>query len=192
MDMPTLGAKIPVISPEGPTVAVIGCGPAGMFFLRQLELERSRLEAQLSLGEPTEAEAEARLRALPRPTVYEKDSRCGGLWQSKSMKSNEQGVEGEGIYDGMWINAPKEIFEFADYTFDEHFGKPMPSYITRPDVLGYIEGATKDAIEYHTNAGSILFEEQVEWIDFNETTKKFSVDAVFTGTCVCFSHCVDL
>mmetsp|Transcript_24010 Transcript_24010/g.56670 ORF Transcript_24010/g.56670 Transcript_24010/m.56670 type:complete len:697 (-) Transcript_24010:147-2237(-) len=175
MEVPSLGANSSVITPEGPTVAVIGCGPAGMLFLRQLEMERSRLEALLSLGDPNETQIEARLRKLPRPTVFEKDSRCGGLWQSKSMKPDERGIEGEGMYDGMWINAPKEVFEFAEYTFDEHFGKPMPSYITRPDVLGYIEGATKDAIEFHTNAGSILFDTEVNWIDFNETTKKFSL-----------------
>jgi cation diffusion facilitator CzcD-associated flavoprotein CzcO len=188
---------------EGPSVAIIGCGPAGMFFLRQLEKERERLlqlkeklETTAETTTTTEAGGDAdavddadadsiekRLLTLPRPTVFEKDSRCGGLWQSKSMTPNDGGDDGEGMYDGMWINSPKEIFEFEDYTFDEHFRKPMPSYITRQQVLGYINGVTKDALETYTNNGSIIFDTKVSWIDFDKTTNLFSVESVpSTGT----------
>ena len=195
-------------SSEGPSVAIIGCGPAGMFFLRQLEKERERLlelkeklettetttgtTSRTSTMEGEDADADTDsigklLLALPRPTVFEKDSRCGGLWQSKSMAPNSNTDinknDGEGIYDGMWINSPKEIFEFEDYTFDEHFRRPMPSYITRQQVLGYIQGATNDAIETYTNNGSILFDTLVSWIDFDKTTKQFLVESVpSTGT----------
>jgi len=164
-----------------------------MFFLRQLEIERERLlelkeklettETTTATTEGADADADSidkRLLALPRPTVFEKDSRCGGLWQSKSMtpNSNADTNDVEGMYDGMWINAPKEIFEFEDYTFDEHFRKPMPSYITRQQVLGYIQGATNDALETYTNNGSILFDTTVSWIEFDKTTKQFSVESV--------------
>ena len=86
MDIPSLNTS----AAEGLSVAVIGCGPAGMFFLRQLELERSRLlerkEALEADGDHFEAtQIQEKISILPRPTVFEKDSRCGGLWQSKSM-----------------------------------------------------------------------------------------------------------
>ena len=209
----------------GPSVAVIGCGPAGMFFLRQLEKERERL---LDLKQKIQAEGPAfttnntgrllsaaaaataasiddRLLALPRPTVYEKESSCGGLWQSKLMvSSNDTAVasgdnqnpsskdnrhttdrveKSESVYDGMWINAPKELFEFEDYTFDEHFlGRAMPPFLTRHQVLGYIEGATERVIAKHDANGSIFFDTEVDWIGFDKTTGLFSVDSVDTGT----------
>ena len=36
-----------------------------------------------------------------------------------------------GMYGGLWSNGPKEALEFADYTFEEHFGTPIPSYPPR-------------------------------------------------------------
>jgi len=181
MDVPSLNTS----AAEGLSVAVIGCGPAGMFFLRQLELERSRLlerkEALEADGDHFEAtQIQGKISTLPRPTVFEKDSRCGGLWQSKSMVETDD--TSEGMYDGMWINAPKENFEFEEYTFDDHFGRPMPSYITRSQVLGYLEGATKDAIDTYTSNGSIIFETEVSWIDFDESTNKFTVIHVPSGS----------
>jgi len=170
-----------------------------MFFLRQLEKERERLLDLKELGEGTTA-IEEKLAALPRPTVFERDSKCGGLWQSKSMApptktttttttasendENDETTESEpeGMYDGMWINAPKEIFELEDYTFDQHFQKPMPSYITRQQVLGYLEGATRDVIDEYTENGSILFDTEVAWINFDKTTNLFNVEYVPSGT----------
>lgn len=166
-----------------------------MFFLRQLEKERERLlqakeqlEQQKDEGESSTsadvASIHKQLSGLPRPTVFEKDSKCGGLWQSKSMAPRPKGgePEREGMYDGMWINAPKEIFEFADYTFDEHFGRAMPSYITRQQVLGYIEGATNDVIDAYTNNGSIRFDTEVAWIDFDAETNLFQVESIPSGS----------
>ena len=45
--------------------------------------------------------------------------------------------------------------EFADYTFEEHFGKPIASYPPRAVLLDYIEGRVKkagvrDAIQFNT------------------------------------------
>ena len=172
--------------------------------------------------------------ALPRVTVFESESRCGGLWQSKlsSASPSSSGPEGEtdddnnkeqdnndndnmtneeqtimpsrqlraitttgtsssklapgllsssssrtnqaaeGMYDGMWINGPKELFEFGDYTFDEHYaGTAMPSYLTRTQVLHYIHGATQDAIQYHIAHGNIKFNTEVTKVEtYNITT----------------------
>ena len=35
------------------------------------------------------------------------------------------------MYRYLWSNGPKECLEFADYSFDEHFGKPIPSFPPR-------------------------------------------------------------
>mmetsp|Transcript_18729 Transcript_18729/g.52351 ORF Transcript_18729/g.52351 Transcript_18729/m.52351 type:complete len:774 (+) Transcript_18729:153-2474(+) len=206
------------------TVGIVGCGPAGMFFLRQLEKERERLlelkgkmEAEQQHGGEedgtcngtcTDSDADAirrRLSSLPHVTVFEKESRCGGLWQSKlsssySSSSSKQEIPSddfEGMYDGMWINAPKEVFEFEDYTFDEHFGKPMPSFLTRRQVLGYLEGATDDALNKYKpkqsdgennddnnddRPGSILFNTEVSWISYDPDQQSFFVETVSART----------
>ena len=44
------------------------------------------------------------------------------------------------MYYGMWVNIPKEVMEYDDYTYEEHFGKPIPSYITLPVIRDYLEG----------------------------------------------------
>ena len=44
------------------------------------------------------------------------------------------------MYYDMWVNDPKEVFEYDDYTYEEHFGKPIPSYVTVPVIRDYLEG----------------------------------------------------
>ena len=44
------------------------------------------------------------------------------------------------MYYDMWINGPKEVFEYYDYTYEEHFGKLIPSYVTVPVIRDYLEG----------------------------------------------------
>ena len=40
---------------------------------------------------------------------------------------------------------PKECLEFADYTFEEHFGKPIASYPPRAVLWDYIKGRVEKA-----------------------------------------------
>ena len=44
------------------------------------------------------------------------------------------------MYQGLWSNGPKECLEFPDYTFDEHFGKAIPSYPPREVLYDYLKG----------------------------------------------------
>ena len=45
------------------------------------------------------------------------------------------------MYHDMWINGPKEQMEYQDYTFfDDHFGKPISAYVTRPVIRDYLDG----------------------------------------------------
>ena len=43
-------------------------------------------------------------------------------------------------YKHLWTNGPKECNEFPYYTFEEHFGKPIPSYTPGPVMKDYLEG----------------------------------------------------
>ena len=44
------------------------------------------------------------------------------------------------MYHNLWSNGPKECLEFPDYTFDEHFGKPIPSFPPREVLYDYLKG----------------------------------------------------
>ena len=44
------------------------------------------------------------------------------------------------MYRHLLSNGPKESLEFADYSFEEHFGKQIASYPARVILLDYIEG----------------------------------------------------
>ena len=44
------------------------------------------------------------------------------------------------MYQGLWSNGPKEGLEYPDYTFDEHFGKPISSYVPREVLYDYLKG----------------------------------------------------
>ena len=49
------------------------------------------------------------------------------------------------MYRYLWSNGPKEGLEFADYSFEEHFGKQIASYPPRAILFDYIEGRVKKA-----------------------------------------------
>ena len=44
------------------------------------------------------------------------------------------------MYRHLWSNGPKEALEFPDYTFDDHFGKPISSFPPREVLLDYLKG----------------------------------------------------
>lgn len=94
-----------VHAPPPLTVGVIGCGPAGMLFLRQVDTERERLADLRARLAPEHADyrtAGRRLASLPRVTVFERASRCGGLWRAKPAAPGRAAGMAAGIYDGMW------------------------------------------------------------------------------------------
>ena len=49
------------------------------------------------------------------------------------------------MYRYLWSNGPKEALEFSNYSFEEHFGRPIPSYPPRPMLFDYITGRAKKA-----------------------------------------------
>ena len=110
-------------------IAVIGAGPSGLAQLRAFQSARQK-------------GAE-----IPEIVCFEKQENWGGLWNYSwrtGLDEHGEPVHGS-MYRYLWSNGPKEGLEFADYTFDEHFGKPIASYPPRAVLMDYIEGRVKKA-----------------------------------------------
>ncbi|MEM6374773.1 MAG: NAD(P)/FAD-dependent oxidoreductase [Pseudomonadota bacterium] len=138
-------------------VAVIGAGPSGLAQLRAFQ------------------SASAKGEEIPEIVCYEKQDDWGGLW--KYTWRTGVGADGEpchgSMYRYLWSNGPKEGLEFADYTFDEHFGKPIASYPPRAVLFDYIEGRVKKA----GVRDWIRFNNTVRDIRFDQDTEQFTVTA---------------
>ncbi len=110
-------------------VAIIGAGPSGLAGLRAFTSARS-------IG-----------AEIPEIVCFEKQSDWGGLWNytwRTGLDENGEPVHGS-MYRYLWSNGPKEGLEFADYSFEEHFGKPIASYPPRAVLFDYIAGRVKKA-----------------------------------------------
>ncbi len=136
-------------------VAIIGAGPSGLAQLRAFQ------------------SAEAKGAEVPDVVCYEKQEDWGGLWRyTWRTGTDEAGDPCHGsMYRYLWSNGPKEGLEFADYTFDEHFGKPIASYPPRAVLYDYIEGR----IEKAGIRDKIRFNNLVRDVRYNDDTRKFSV-----------------
>ncbi|EJK64659.1 hypothetical protein THAOC_14584 [Thalassiosira oceanica] len=104
-------------------IAVIGGGPSGLFFAHAVN--------KILSGEEDNFE-----RRRIEITIFEKSSRPGGVWQS-SAEAVDNDVA---CYDNLWTNGASHSHEFPDYTYDEHFGRPVDVYMRRKDLLEYILG----------------------------------------------------
>ena len=148
---------------------MIGCGPGGMFFLHALAHRRRRLE------EEGDHEGIAR---LPIVTVFEKNAVPGGVWRP----ADEEGSTN--MYDGLWINGPKEEMEFFDYSFDDHFGGPMPVYLPRRKILDYmlhrvtsIDRNIWRQVRFSTAVNSVTYNSQNEHFEIISKKKGDSTEA---------------
>ena len=83
------------------------------------------------------------------------------------------------MYRHLWSNGPKECLEHADYSFDEHYGKPIPSYPPRQILKDYLVGrAEKSNIRQY-----IQFNTAVRWVshDAKKDTFSVTVESMTTG-----------
>ncbi len=128
-------------------VAVIGAGPSGLAQLRAFQ------------------SAKQNGSDIPEIVCFEKQQNWGGLWNYSWRTGVDEFGEPVhwGMYRYLWSNGPKEGLEFADYSFEEHFGKPIASYPPRAVLFDYIEGRVKKA--------GIR-----EWIRFHSTVRRVSHD----------------
>ncbi len=134
-------------------VAIIGAGPCGTSQLRAFA-----------------AAADA-----PDIVCYEKQSDLGGLWNytwRTGMDEFGEPVHGS-MYRYLWSNGPKECLEFADYTFEQHFGRAIASYPPRAVLADYIRGRVeKSGVRKH-----IRFNTAVRNVAYCATSERFTVTA---------------
>ena len=136
-------------------VAVIGAGPSGLAQLRAFQ---------------TAAQHGA---DIPEIVCFEKQANWGGLWNydwRTGLDANGEPCHAS-MYRYLWSNGPKEGLEFADYSFEEHFGKQIASYPPRAVLFDYIEGRVLKA----KIRDWIRFDTAVRLVNYNPTTELFTV-----------------
>jgi len=112
------------MAPAKKKVCLIGAGPSGCSTLFHfVELEKQGVE-------------------IPEIVCFEKQDNWGGLWNYSWRTGLDQ--YGEAVHGSMyrylWSNGPKECLEFPDYTFEDHYGKPIPSFPPREVLFDYQKG----------------------------------------------------
>lgn len=136
-------------------VAVVGAGPSGTAVLRAFQ------------------SAAAKGADIPEIVCFEKQEDWGGLWNYTWRTGLDEYGEPVhcSMYRYLWSNGPKECLEFADYTFEEHFGRPIASYPPRAVLWDYIKGRVEKA----GVRGWVRFRTPVRDIHLDEASGKFSV-----------------
>jgi len=146
----------------GKSVCVIGAGPSGTAVLRAF------------------ASAKAEGAAIPDIVCFEKQAEAGGLWNYSWRTGLDQ--HGNPVHNSMyrylWSNGPKECLEFADYSFEEHFGKVIPSFPPREVLCDYIKGRLSKA----NVSDWVKLNTVVSTTTWDEKTKKFTVVSRNTET----------
>ncbi len=136
-------------------VAVIGAGPSGLAALRAFQ------------------SAAKKKAKIPEIVCFEKQDDWGGLWNytwRTGLDEHGEPVHGS-MYRYLWSNGPKECLEFADYTFEEHFGKPIASYPPRAVLWDYIKGRVEKAKVRKW----VRFNSPVRMVEWDKKKKKFHV-----------------
>jgi trimethylamine monooxygenase len=136
-------------------VAVIGAGPSGLAVLRAFQ---------------SAAKKKAKILEI---VCFEKQSDWGGLWNytwRTGLDEHGEPVHGS-MYRYLWSNGPKECLEFADYTFEEHFGKSIASYPPRAVLWDYIKGRVEKAKVRKW----VRFNTPVRMVNYDKKKKKFNV-----------------
>lgn len=136
-------------------IAVIGAGPSGLAQLRAFQ------------------SAAQKGAEIPEIVCFEKQANWGGLWNytwRTGVDENGEPVHGS-MYRYLWSNGPKEGLEFADYPFEEHFGKQIASYPPRAVMFDYIEGRVKKA----GIRDWIRFSSVVRWVEYDAEADDFTI-----------------
>lgn len=155
-------------------IAIFGAGPSGLAALRAFET------------------AARKGAAIPDIVCFEKQSEVGGLWNytwRTGLDEFGEPVHGS-MYRFLWSNGPKECLEFADYSFEEHFGRPIPSYPPRAVLHDYIKGRIERSdvrkyIQLNTSVRNVVYDPATD--TFDVTVKDLRNDVVRTET---FDHVI--
>jgi thioredoxin reductase len=135
------------------SVAVIGGGPSGLFFCHAMEYMMKQTGRKVSV------------------TCFEKASQPGGIWRESETNPTMETTQ---MYDKLWTNGSSHLTEFFDYTYDEHFGRPVSVYMKRQELLEYILGRV------HKNCPDFLekyveFRTLVENVVYDDVQQRFDV-----------------
>ena len=136
---------------------MVGAGPSGLAALRAYR------SAQVGGAE------------IPEVVCYEKQETWGGLWNyTWRTGTDEHGEPVHGsMYHYLWSNGPKECLEFADYSFEEHFGRQIPSYPPRAVLQDYMAGR----VERSGVRGWVKFRHAVKSVVYDGSADRFRVVA---------------
>jgi len=149
-------------------VCVIGAGPSGMAVLCwYAKLAREGKE-------------------VPEIVCYEKQSDWGGLWNyTWRTGTDEHGEPVHGsMYRYLWSNGPKECLELPHYTFEDHYGKAIPSFPPREVLFDYLKGMwkkedTKKWIKFSTVVRDVVYNKETD--NFTVSVKDLVNDEVLDG-----------
>ena len=158
-------------------VAIIGSGPCGLSMLRAFQ------------------QAEKKGQSIPEIVCYEKQEDWGGLWNYSWRTGSDQYGDPvpNSMYRYLWSNGPKECLEFADYSFDEHFKQPIPSFPPREVLYNYILGRAKNGnlkkyIKFSTTVTNVNFDgSQFELTSINKKENKITKE-IFDYVVVSTGH----
>ncbi len=148
-------------------VAVIGAGPSGLAQLRAFQ------------------SAANKGAAIPEVVCFEKQEDWGGLWNYSWRTGLDEYGEPvhASMYRYLWSNGPKECLEFADYSFEEHFGKAIASYPPRAVLWDYIKGrvekaGVRDWCRFRTPVRRVTFDHETD--RFRVTAHDLKADREYT------------
>ena len=152
-------------------VGIIGAGPSGMAQLRAFESARQK-------GAD-----------IPDIMCFEKQDDWGGQWNNSwriGLDAHGEPVHSS-MYRHLWSNGPKECLEFSDYSFDEHFGRPISSFPPREVLFDYIKGRVEksDVRKY------VRFNTVARHTSYNEATQEFTLTVEDLKTNLTETHVFD-
>lgn len=152
---------MPSPEPTKKSIAILGAGPSGC----------AVINAFYQSGD------------LKNYTIacFEKQNDIGGLWNydwQTGIGSNGEIVHSS-LYKFLWSNTPRENLEVGDYTFQDCFGKVLPSYPPGTVIREYITSRYRNKPEV---MNKIRFETAVRMVSFDDKTEKFSVRSTDLNT----------
>ena len=158
-------------------VAILGAGPSGLAQLRAFQ------------------SAKANGDDIPEIVCYEKQSDWGGLWNytwRTGLDQYGEPVHGS-MYRYLWSNGPKEGLEFADYSFEEHFGKQIASYPPRAVLFDYIKGRVEKAgvrewIKFETAVKNVSYENGKFHVTVRDLPSDTTTTEEFDHVICCTGH----
>jgi thioredoxin reductase len=135
------------------SIAVIGAGPSGLFFCHSIEKIAQKSGRKIAV------------------TCFERSSQPGGIWRMANASAEDNTTD---MYDALWSNGDSHSKEFYDYTYDEHFGGPVPVYLKRQEILDYILArCRKNCPDFFEKYAQ--FRKEVEHVVYDYSKRQFDI-----------------